>query len=78
MEIRIKMKLKEVRLRKDITIRQLAKMSNISKSQIANIENEISIPTLYTLCKLAVTLHVPPEELYEVSIIKVSNMLDSL
>ena len=68
MKITIKIKLKEVRQKKNITIRQLAVMSGISKSQIADIENEKSIPTLYSLCKLAVALHVAPEKLYEYEI----------
>ncbi len=62
--IKITFKLKELRLKKSITIRQLAMMSGVSKSQISDIETGKSMPTILTLCQLAEALHVEPEELY--------------
>lgn len=56
--------LKDVRLQKKISLRQLESLSGISKSQISEIENGTSIPTIYTLCLLAVSLDVKPENLY--------------
>lgn len=65
MEIIIKSNLKFVRKEKGITVRKLAELSGCSRTYISDIENEHKIPTLYTLCVLAVSLGVEPEELYD-------------
>ena len=62
--IKIKSKLKDVRGRKGITVRKLAEMTGLSKTYISEVENDHKIPTIYTLCLLAVHLDVCPEELY--------------
>lgn len=56
--------LKTIRQAKNITIRQLALMSRVSKSQISEIENGKTMPTIKTLCMLAEALKVSPEQLY--------------
>ena len=63
--VNIYISLKQIREARKISIRQLAYMSGVSKSQISAIENEKSIPTILVLCQLAAALHVKPEELYE-------------
>ena len=69
MNIVINSLLKDVRSQKKISLRQLEALSGISKSQISDVENETSIPTIYTLCLLAVALDVQPEELYTYKVI---------
>ena len=58
-------KIRETREKRGITIRQLARMSGISKSQISAIERGDSMPTILTMCQLAAALHVRAEDLYE-------------
>ena len=67
--------LKTIRQAKNITIRQLALMSGVSKSQISGIENGKTMPTIKTLCMLAEALTVSPEQLYSYDG-KVSNISD--
>ena len=62
--MKIHITLKQIRKEKNISIRQLAYMSGVSKSQISAIENEKSMPTILVLCQLAAALHVSPEALY--------------
>lgn len=69
-KIIINIKLKEVREKKNISIRQLAMMSDVSSSQISDIETGKSMPTLTTVCQLAIALHVEPEELYSYEVEK--------
>lgn len=64
--VKVELKLKEIREEKNISIRKLALMSNVSKSQISDIENDKSIPTIQVLCQLAVALKVDANELFEI------------
>lgn len=64
MQIQIKSLLKDVRMQKGISVRKLAELTGISKTYISDIENDHKIPTIYTLCIIAVALDVRPEELY--------------
>lgn len=64
MQIQIKSLIKDVRMQKGISVRKLAEMTGISKTYISDIENNHKIPTIYTLCIMAVALNVRPEELY--------------
>ena len=64
MQIRVKFHIREVREKQNISIRQLAELSGVSKSHISEIENGTSVPTVYTLCVLAVALGNRPENLY--------------
>ncbi len=63
--MKIQIKLKTVRESKGMSIRQLSYLSGVSKSQISDIENENSMPTIAILCQLAEALHVRPDELYD-------------
>lgn len=64
MQIQIKSQIKDVRLQKGMSVRKLAKLTGMSKTYISDIENDYKIPTIYTLCIIAVALNVRPEELY--------------
>lgn len=63
--MKIIIKVQEKRKQMGLSIRQLAQLSGISKSQIAAIEAGSSMPTILTLCRLADAMHVNTEELYE-------------
>ena len=55
---------KEYRLKNNLTIVQLSKLSGVSKSTISNIENDIKHPTFPTLCNIAKALKVDVNELF--------------
>lgn len=65
MKIKIEYKLYELRRKKKLTIRELAKLSGVSKSAINKIENNIGNPTVLIICQLAVALNVKPSDLFE-------------
>ena len=69
MNIIIESKLKSVRNNKGISVRELADRTGMSKTYISDVENNHSIPTLYTLCLMAVALDVNPEVLYTYTVI---------
>ena len=54
----MKIKIREVRKKKHITIIQLEKLSGISRAEISDIETGKKIPTAYTLCSIAKALQV--------------------
>lgn len=64
MKISIEYTLYEIRNNKNLTVRELAKLSGVSKSTINNIENNKSNPTVMVMCQLAIALHVKPSDLY--------------
>lgn len=68
MEIVITYHLYEIRVRKGISSRKLAKMSEISAATINNIENHRCDPNLHTLIALSIALQVPLESLYSYTI----------
>ena len=55
----------EIRVKKKFTLRQLSKLTGITKSTLNNIENNRVDPKLSQLAKVAQALEVPIEELYE-------------
>lgn len=57
-------KLKSIRIRQGLTIRDLAAASGVSKTYISEIERGEKIPTIEILCKLARAMGVRCEELY--------------
>ena len=61
----IKILLGKVRYDKHITLRQLAALSGIGKSELSNIETGKKIPTINTLCAIARALQVPVTDLFE-------------
>ena len=63
--MKIKIKIRDIRKRKNITLRELAEKTNISKSHLNYIEREIKEPTLSILVKIAIALEVDEKDLYE-------------
>ncbi len=64
MNIEVNSLLRDVRKKKQLTIMQLSKLSEVSKSHISEIENGKQVPSILVLCRLAYALGVSPEELY--------------
>lgn len=60
----VKYNVHEVRTSQGLTIRQLADLSGVSKTQINDIENGLTHPTVYTLCLLSLALKVEPHSLF--------------
>lgn len=64
--VQIIIKLKEVREKYNISIRELAKITGISKSHLNYIEKEEKEPSLSIIIRIAVALNIDEKELYEV------------
>src|SRR3954447_1330124 len=58
-------RLKEVRVRAGLTLRELARQADVSPSLISQIENGKSRPSVSTLYTLARLLNVPVNELFD-------------
>ena len=58
MKIRIEFHVREIRQERGLTIRQLADLSGVSKSNISALEKGEIMPTVHTMCCLAVALGV--------------------
>lgn len=54
----------ELRAEKNMSVRQLSELSGVSKTQINDIENGNTHPTVYTLCLLSLALKVSPYQLF--------------
>lgn len=67
--IKITYRIYEERTKQNLSVRQLAAKSGVSKTLINNIENGKTHPTVYTLCLLSLALNVSPCSLFEVSLI---------
>ena len=61
----MKILLANIMYKKNVSARQLASMTGISKSTINNIANEVYSPTLDTLERLAAVLRVRISDLYD-------------
>lgn len=59
------MNLYKIRNDKNITLRQLEKITGISKSRLNYIENNVRSPTLFELAILAIALNVRISSLYD-------------
>lgn len=58
-------RVRQLRLEKKLSIRQLAELAGVAKSQISDIENsQHQNTTIDTICKLAKALECKTEELY--------------
>jgi len=64
--MQIIIKLKEVRDKYNISIRELAKITGISKSHLNYIEKGEREPSLCIIIRIAVALNIDEKELYEV------------
>ncbi|WP_061342947.1 helix-turn-helix transcriptional regulator [Clostridium botulinum] len=54
----LKIRLKKLRLEKNLTQKELAKISRVGKSTISDIENNLKSPRLVTIYKLAKALNI--------------------
>lgn len=66
MNIEVKYKIKGLRTKKGITLRELERMSSVSKSELSNIERNNADPTLKTLLMIAFALQVSLSDLFEI------------
>lgn len=64
--MRVIILLREVRLKKNLTLDELSKMTKMSKGHLSRIERQETEPTISTLIRLALALHVEVEELYKI------------
>lgn len=60
----IELRIKEIRLKRNMSQEELSKLSNVSASYISELESNSKMPTILTLCKLADALDVDVSELY--------------
>lgn len=56
--------IKEIRIKKKLSQKQLAEMSGVSKSYISELENNTYCPSILVMCKLADALKVDINELF--------------
>lgn len=61
----IELLIKEIRLKNNMTQEELSQKSGISESYISELENNLKMPTILTLCKLAEALEVEITKLYK-------------
>lgn len=59
-------KLKEIRKKYSISVRELAKRTGISESHLRYIENGEREPGISILVRIAVALNIDEKELYEI------------
>lgn len=64
MTLIIKYKIHEYRIKKNMTLTELAEKSGVSRANINKIENNLNHPSVYTLCLIADALNVQPYQLY--------------
>ncbi|HCF33970.1 MAG TPA: hypothetical protein DER15_01300 [Clostridiales bacterium] len=64
--MKVKILLREVRLKKNITLETLARLSGISKGHLSKIERQEREPKISTLIQIAIALNVDVKELYKV------------
>lgn len=57
--------LKKIRIRKNVTQVEIAKILGVDRSFVSNIENGKNNPTLSTIANLAKALKVPVDELFK-------------
>ena len=57
-------KLHETREEKVVSLRELAKLAGVSKTQINEIENGQSVPTLKPMCRIAKALNMKIEDIF--------------
>ena len=65
-QMQVIIKLREVRLKKNMTIRELSRKTGISKSHLNYVENGDREPTLSVIIRIAIALGIDEKELYEV------------
>ena len=61
----IELFIRKNRIEKNMTQEELSRKSGISESYISELENNLKMPTILTLCKLAEALEVDINNLYK-------------
>lgn len=61
----IELLIKKIRIEKNMTQEELSQRGGISESYISELENNLKMPTILTLCKLAEALEVEITKLYK-------------
>jgi DNA-binding XRE family transcriptional regulator len=61
----VRIKLKETRESKNMSVTVLSKLSGVSRQHIYDIENATHVPKITTACKLAKALHVEVTEIFD-------------
>ena len=56
--------IKEIRIKKNLSQKQLSELSGISKSYLSELENNTYCPSILILCKIADALKVNINDLY--------------
>lgn len=64
--MKIEILIKEVRLKRNMTLDTLSRLSGISKGHLSKIEREEREPKLSTLIQIALALKVDIKELYKI------------
>ena len=60
----IELFIKKIRIEKKMTQEELSQRSGVSESYISELENNLKMPTILTLCQLAQALGVDVSDLY--------------
>lgn len=58
--------IKEVRIRKNITIKELHRRADVSVEHLSDIENEIKEPSFFVMVRIAKALDEPLSNLYKI------------
>lgn len=64
--MRVEILVREVRENKGLTLDDLASKTRLSKGHLSRIERQETEPTISTLCRIALALHVNVEMLYKI------------
>lgn len=66
-------KIKEIRIERGLSIRELSLESGVSKTEISDIERGVVHPTVFTICLLAIALNVDARELFDYGLSDISD-----
>lgn len=66
MNIEVRYRIRTIRMKRGITLRQLERISSVSKSELSNIERNNADPTLKTLLMISLALQVNLNDLFEI------------
>lgn len=64
--MKIELLIKQVRLEKNMTLEELAKLSGVSRGHLSKMERQEREPRLSTLIQIALALKVDIKELYKI------------
>lgn len=65
MHVIIDLHIKENRIKNNVSLRKLEKLSGVSRGYLSLVENGECMPTLLTICKIAKGLKVPVTDLFD-------------